>query len=363
MSFDADRPFNALPLLPPRAKLETAPALKACIAARAALAELNALGGLIPNPSILINSIPLLEAQASSEIENIVTTGDRLFRFADAPTEAGIDPATKETLRYRTALAQGFASLASRPLSTRTAIDICSTIKGVEMQVRRVPGTALVGDRGGAVIYTPPEGEAHLRDLLTNWERWLHDHGEVDPLIALAVQHYQFEAIHPFTDGNGRTGRVLNLLFLVDQGLLDVPVLYLSRAIIRRKADYYRLLLDVTTRGAWGPWLLFMIDAVRETAAWTSAKIRAIRELLDATAARMRTEAPKVYSRELAELVFAQPYCRIGNVVDAGIAQRQSASVYLKALAGIGVLEERHAGRERLFINPALIDLLTRDPD
>ena len=363
MGFNASRPFNALPVLPPRAKLETTGALKACIAARAALAELKALGQLIPNQSILINSIPLLEAQASSEIENIVTTGDRLFRFADSPTDGGIDPATKETLRYRTALAEGFAGLASRPLSTRTAVDICTTIKGVDMNVRRVPGTALANDRTGAIIYTPPEGEPLLRDLLANWERWLHEFGDIDPLIALAVQHYQFEAIHPFTDGNGRTGRVLNLLFLVEQGLLDIPVLYLSRAIIRRKADYYRLLLDVTTRGAWGPWLLFMIDAVRETAAWTAAKIRAIRSLLDATADRMRVDAPKVYSRELAELIFAQPYCRIGNVVDAGIARRQSASVYLKALATIGVLEERKAGRERLFINPALLDLLTTDSD
>ena len=363
MSFDPSRPFNTLPPLPPKAKLESTSALKACISARAALAELKALGQLIPNQSILINSIPLLEAQASSEIENIVTTGDRLFRFADSPNDAGIDPATKETLRYRTALAEGFASLESRPLSTRTAVDICATIKGVDMDVRRVPGTALANDRTGAIVYTPPEGEALLRDLLANWERWLHEFGDIDPLIALAVQHYQFEAVHPFTDGNGRTGRVLNLLFLVEQGLLDIPVLYLSRAIIRRKADYYRLLLDVTTRGAWGPWLLFMIDAVRETATWTAAKIRAIRSLLDATAARMRAEAPKVYSRELAELIFAQPYCRIGNVVDADIAQRQSASVYLKALATIGVLEERKAGRERLFINPALIELLTSDAD
>ena len=152
MSFDPSRPFNELPQLPPKAKLESTTALKACIEARAALAELKALGGLIPNQSILINSIPLLEAQASSEIENIVTTGDRLFRFADAPNEAGIDPATKETLRYRTALADGFASLASRPLSTRTAVDICATIKGVDMDVRRVPGTTLANDRTGAVV-------------------------------------------------------------------------------------------------------------------------------------------------------------------------------------------------------------------
>ena len=363
MSFEAGQPFNALPLLPPRAKLETPQALKACIGARAALAELKALGGLIPNPSILINSIPLLEAQASSEIENIVTTGDRLFRFADAPSESGVDPATKETLRYRTALARAFDALATRPLSTRTAVDICTTIKGVQMDVRRVPGVALANDRTGAIVYTPPEGETRLRDLLANWERWLHDPGEVDPLIALAVQHYQFEAIHPFTDGNGRTGRVINLLFLVEQGLLDIPVLYLSRAIIRRKSDYYRLLLDVTTRGAWGPWVLFMIEAVRETAAWTAAKIRAIRTLLDETTARIRADAPKVYSRELAELIFIQPYCRIGNVVEAGIAQRQSASVYLKALTSIGVLEEMNAGRERLFVNPTLIDLLTRESD
>jgi Fic family protein len=363
MSVHAAQPFNALPLLPPQAELETPQALKACIGARAALAELKALGGLIPNPSILINSIPLLEAQASSEIENIVTIGDRLFRFADAPTQSGVDPATKETLRYRTALARAFDTLASHPLSTRTAVEICTTIKGVQMDVRRVPGVALANDRTGEIVYTPPQGETHLRDLLANWERWLHDHGEVDPVIAMAVQHYQFEAIHPFTDGNGRTGRVINLLFLVEQGLLDIPVLYLSRAIIRCKSDYYRLLLEVTMHGAWEPWVLFMIEAVRETAAWTAAKIRAVRALLDETTEHIRTKAPKVYSRELAELIFVQPYCRIGNVVEAGIARRQSASAYLKALSSIGVLEEIKAGRERLFVNPALIDLLTRDTD
>jgi Fic family protein len=172
MSVHAAQPFNALPLLPPQAELETPQALKACIGARAALAELKALGGLIPNPSILINSIPLLEAQASSEIENIVTIGDRLFRFADAPTQSGVDPATKETLRYRTALARAFDTLASHPLSTRTAVEICTTIKGVQMDVRRVPGVALANDRTGEIVYTPPQGETHLRDLLANWERW-----------------------------------------------------------------------------------------------------------------------------------------------------------------------------------------------
>lgn len=217
-----------------------------------------------PEQSILINSIPLLEAQASSEIENIVTTGDRLFQFANTPSGTGVDAATKETLRYRTALANGFASLNERPLTTRTAVEICSAIKGVDMDIRVTPGTTLANDRTGEIIFTPPTGERLLRDLLANWERYVHDHGEVDPLIGLAVQHYQFEAIHPFTDGNGRTGRVLNLLFLVQHGLLDIPVLYLSRAIIRAKNDYYRLLLDVTTKGDWEPWLLFVIEAVRE---------------------------------------------------------------------------------------------------
>ena len=363
MLFDPAKPHNGLPLLPPKAVLETRDVLKACIKARAAIAELKALGTMIPNQAILINSIPLLEAQASSEIENIVTTGDRLFQFAGTSGQAGIDAATKETLRYRTALANGFESLKTRPLSTRTAIDICCTIKGVSLDIRRTPGTALANDRTGEIIYTPPEGETMLRDLLANWESWLHNLGDLDPLIGLAVQHYQFEAIHPFSDGNGRTGRVLNLLYLIEHGLLDIPVLYLSRSIIRRKSDYYRLLLDVTAKDAWEPWVLFMVEAVAETASWTSAKIRAIRDLLDQTVSTMREHAPRVYSRELAELIFSQPYCRIGNLVETGLAQRQSASVYLKTLVGIGLLEEHKAGRERLFVNPALLRLLMSDPN
>lgn len=364
MPFAPDRPYNALPALPPTAVLETTAVLKACITARAALAELKAVGGLIPDQAVLINSIPLLEAQASSAIENIVTTSDRLFRFASPGREADADPATKEALRYRTALAEGFRSLSSRPLSTTNAVEICRTIKGVDIDVRATPGTALVNDATGEVVYTPPEGAARLRDLLANWELYLHGEDDgADPLVRLAVQHYQFEAIHPFTDGNGRTGRVLNLLYLVEQELLEIPVLYLSRAIIRRKGDYYRLLHGVTSEAAWEPWLLFIVEAVRETALWTTAKVRGIRSLLHETVERMRREAPKIYSRELAEIIFVQPYCRIHNLVDAGIAQRQSAAAYLKTLAGIGILEERKVGRERLFINPPLLKLLTADQE
>ena len=357
MPFEPTKPYNTLPSLPPRAELESRAVLKACIEARAALAELKQAGALIPNQAVLINSIPLLEAQASSEIENIVTTTDRLFQFAD-DREVLADPATKEALRYRTALREGFESLAKHPLSTRTAVEICCTIKGVDMDVRRTPGTALVNERSGELIYTPPEGEALIRDKLANWEQFLHEAEDIDPLVRMAIGHYQFEAIHPFTDGNGRTGRVLNLLYLIDKGLLDIPVLYLSKAIIEAKQDYYRLLLDVSREGAWEPWLLFMLEAVRSTAHWTTSRIKAIRTLIDDTVHRMRRDAPGIYSRELTELIFVQPYCRIANLVDAGIAQRQTASVYLKQLVDIGLLKEMKAGREKLFINPQLLQTL-----
>ena len=357
MAFEPTKPYNTLPSLPPQAEIESRAVLKACIEARAALAELKQAGALIPNQAVLINSIPLLEAQASSEIENIVTTTDRLFQFAD-DREALADPATKEALRYRTALREGFESLAKHPLSTRTAVEICCTIKGVDMDVRRTPGTALVNERSGELIYTPPEGEALIRDKLANWEQFLHEAEDIDPLVRMAIGHYQFEAIHPFTDGNGRTGRVLNLLYLVDKGLLDIPVLYLSKAIIEAKQDYYRLLLDVSREGAWEPWLLFMLEAVRSTAHWTTSRIKAIRTLIDDTVHRMRRDAPGIYSRELTELIFVQPYCRIANLVDAGIAQRQTASVYLKQLVDIGLLKEMKAGREKLFINPQLLHTL-----
>jgi Fic family protein len=355
----AERPWNSLPKLPPAVELETKPVLKQCVAARAALAGLQQAAALIPNPAILINTLPLLEARASSEIENIVTTADKLFRHLQA--EAGADPATREALRYRAALLEGYKSLKTRPLATRTAEAVCTLIKGVEMTVRRVPGTTLTQGASGTVIYTPPEGEDLLRGLLANWERFLHEEESLDPLVRMAVAHYQFEAIHPFLDGNGRTGRVLNSLFLVGEGLLDLPILYLSRYIIGRKADYYRLLLAVTREGAWEPWILYMLRGVEETAAWTTAKIGAVRKLSADTAAIARRRLPKIYSRELVDAIFEQPYCRIANLVDAGIAGRQAASRYLKALAGIGVLREKAVGREKLFVNPRLMTLLTRE--
>ncbi|AHK47336.1 filamentation induced by cAMP protein Fic-like hypothetical protein (plasmid) [Ensifer adhaerens OV14] len=358
MPFWPDRPYNDLPALPPRQDIETKVVLKACIAARAALAELKVAGELIPNQSVLINSIPLLEAQASSEIENIVTTTDRMFRFAG---DAGHSPdsATKEALRYRTALHQGYQLLKERPFSTAMAIEVCRTIKGIDLDIRATPGTALYNEATGKVIYTPPEGRDLLREKLSNWERYIHEAEDIDPLIRLAVMHYQFEAIHPFIDGNGRTGRVLNLLYLVDQGLLNIPVLYLSRYIIGNKRAYYDRLQRVTTEGAWEDWILYILAGIRETAEWSNEKIHAIRDLLDETGARMRRDLPKIYSRELAEVIFVNPYCRISDVVSAGIAKRQAAALYLKALVDAGILTEVKSGRENLYINPALLELLT----
>jgi len=354
-----ERPYNDLPRLPPKTEIETKDVLKQCAKSRAALGELKQAAGLIPNPAMLINTLPLLEARASSEIENIVTTADKLFQHLEA--DASADPATREALRYRRALLLGVKELKGRPLTTRTAETICTQIKGVDMTVRKVPGTALTNAATGAVVYTPPEGEKRIRDLLANWERFLHEEEAIDPLIRMAVAHYQFEAIHPFTDGNGRTGRVLNSLFLVEKDLLTLPILYLSRYIIAHKADYYRLLLDVTRKDAWEAWLVYILKGVEETATWTTAKIGAVRKLSADTTDYVRRKLPKIYSHELVDVIFEQPYCRIANLVAAGIAGRQAASRYLKALVAAGVLEERTFGKEKLFVHPKLMTLLTRD--
>lgn len=359
MSWQADQPYNQLPLLPPKVDLETKGILKACIPARAALAELKQAGELLPNQGLLINLLPLLEAKDSSEIENIVTTTDKLFQFAEEESLA--DAATKEALRYRTALFDGYQSLKHGPLNITTAIDVCSTIKDTEMDVRWVPGTTLVNRRSGQVIYTPPDGEDQIRHLLENWERFLHEDDNIDPLIKMAISHYQFEAIHPFTDGNGRTGRILNVLYLIEQELLSLPILYLSHFIVNNKATYYSLLNQVTSNHAWEPWVLYLLQAVEETAKFTTQKIAGIRGLLEITREHVSHQLPKIYSYELLNIIFEQPYCRIKNLVDNQIAKRQTASEYLKQLCQIGVLEEVQVGKEKLFIHPKLVALMTQD--
>lgn len=361
MPFSPTKPYNQLPKLPPSGDLETKAVLKKCVSVHAALAALKERGRRIPDQTVLINAIPIMEAKDSSAIENIVTTSDALFRDASLKEDSGADPATKEASRYRSALHHGFQDLSQRPVTTRMAVDICRELKGVDLDVRSVPGTKLTNKLRGEVIYTPPDGEPLLRELLGNWERFLNDNTDIDPVVRMAVGHYQFEAIHPFIDGNGRTGRVINILYLIQQGLLDLPTLYLSRYILWNRADYYRLLLEVTTKQAWEPWILFMLDGVESTANWTSAKIGAIHELMLATTNFVREAAPKTYTRELIDVTFTQPYSRIQNVVERRLGHRHKASRDLQHLVEIGVLKEVKVGREKLFLNVRYASLLGND--
>ncbi len=358
--FDPARPFNDLPPLPPGSEIETKAILKKNGDAKSALAALQQAAELIPNQDVLINTIPLREAKDSSAIENVVTTNDKLFRFANIDAEAA-DPATKETLRYRTALLEGYQEIRERPLTTRTATAICRVITGIDIDIRRTPGTTLTNKVTGKVVYTPPESETLLRDKMSNWERFLHEQDDIDPVIRMAIGHYQFEAIHPFPDGNGRTGRILNILFLIEQGLLDQPILYLSRYINERREDYYRLLLEVTTKGAWEPWILYMLAAVEDTASWTRAKIRAIKRQMEETVRHVAATRPKTFSRELVEVTFVQPYCRTNDLVRLGIGTRKTAAKYLGELVSAGVLQERKEGREKLYIHTRFLDLLMND--
>ncbi|WP_313050145.1 protein adenylyltransferase Fic [Atlantibacter subterraneus] len=353
MSWHPETPYNALPLIPPDLEhIETRNVLKACISARAAIAELKTAGELIPDQGLLINILPMLEAKDSSRIENIVTTSDRLFQYADR--EEGADPATKEALRYRTALYDGYNHLSSYPLCTNTAVAICTNLRAVQTDIRKTPGTVL-RDHNNSVVYTPPVGEDVIRNLLANWERFIHGDDDVDPLVKMAIAHYQFECIHPFPDGNGRTGRILNILYLIQAGLLSLPILYLSRFILERRDDYYTLLRRVTEHGDWEAWIVFMLEAVENTSRWTTDKISVVRELITNTTEYVREKLPKIYTHELIQALFAQPYCRIENLVERGVAKRQTASTYLKQLVEIGVLEEMSAGREKLYLNTRLL--------
>jgi Fic family protein len=360
VSFSAGQPYNELPLLPPAIELETKAVLKQAIAATRAVAQLRGMGGVLPNQGVLISSLLLQEAKMSSEIENIVTTNDELYRaFADM--DGKTDLATKEVLHYQEALLKGYqALLAGRPLTTTLFVEIASAIKQHDMQIRRLPGTAIQNQASRNIVYTPPEGEMLIRDKLQDLERFLYADDDLDPLVKMAVAHYQFEAIHPFSDGNGRTGRILNILFLIDQGLLELPVLYLSQFIIEHKNAYYEGLRRVTEEGAWEDWIVYMLRAVEETARHTCKRITAIRALMDRYTLEIREKFPKYYSKDLVELLFRQPYCKIRFLEEAGIAKRQTASQYLQALSSGGYLHAVRRGREIYYINVEFFDLLTR---
>lgn len=356
MPFDRTQPYNDLPLLPPAVDLESKVVLKQAISANRVLANLRGLAAQIPNQDVLIRSIVLQEARLSSEIENIVTTNDELYR-ADADPEGKADPHTKEVLRYRQALYHGLQAMVDKPLATNLFIEIVRMIKQSDLGIRAIPGTALKG-AAGEVIYTPPVGEAAIRDKLGNLEQFIHADDGIDPLIKMAVMHYQFEAIHPFPDGNGRTGRILNLLYLVDRGLLDIPVLFLSRYIIAHRPGYYEGLRRVTEEGAWENWLLFMLQAIESTAQQTFDQVRRILALMESIRVQVQDEAAAIYSKDLIEVIFRHPYTKIQFLVDAGIAKRQTASSYLQTLAGLGILSEEKFGREKYYINDALLEAL-----
>ncbi|MFJ4210166.1 Fic family protein [Paenarthrobacter sp. NPDC089675] len=359
-NWDPKKPHNELPHLPPKTEVETVGVLKLAIEARAALAALNQATLSMTNPSVLINAIPLLEAQASSEVENIVTTTDELFMHAQ--DESSANPATREALRYRTALFEGFESVTTRGIvTTNTAREVCSIIKMHNMDLRHSSGTYIGNPQTQTAIYTPPEGYSVIDAKLGDWEMFVNSSAGYDPLVRMAIAHYQFEAIHPFEDGNGRTGRVLNVLMLVAAGLLSQPVLYLSKYIIGNKNDYYKRLLAVTAEEAWTDWIEYMLEGVRQTSISTLKKIDAIRTLQG----DMKLEMSKVINGgghvALLDVLFEQPYCRISNVMDVCRVSRPTATNWLNALKDGGILVDVKVGRERLFINTRYMNLLVKD--
>lgn len=352
-----NQPFNDLPPLPPLVELETRAVLKKTVIANRQLAELKGLVNSIPNQSVLVNGIILQESRLSSEIENIVTTNDELYRAA-ADEKLATDPHAKEILRYRQALWYGYESLQHRPLSTNLFIKLVAIIKGVDIGIRCVPGTKIANSKGD-VLYTPPESESIIRDKLANLERFLHADDGLDPLIKLAVIHYQFEAIHPFVDGNGRTGRVLNILFLVTKGLLDKPILFLSHYILRTRPAYYEGLRRVTEEGAWVDWILYILEAVAMTAAQTRERVERILVAMEQARNQVQTKAPKIYSKDLIDVIFQNPYCKIRMLEEAGLVKRQTAAVYLQTLETLGLLQSVKVGREHYYMNKQLIDILS----
>jgi Fic family protein len=354
-----DHPYNDLPLLPPsREKLESMRVLRKLVTASVALAELKGLVNILPNPNILLNAVILKEASASSEIENVITTQDKLYKALSSET-IQVDPATKEVLRYREAALYGFHFIKKKGfLNVNSIIDIQRILEGNNAGIRKLPGTALRHGATNKVIYTPPDDHATLLKLMKNLEDYLNTEDDISPLIKLAVQHYQFESIHPFYDGNGRTGRIINVLYLVIHGLLESPILYLSSFIIKNKADYYRLLQEVRIKGEWEEWVLYILNGIEQTAKETIDQIQAINKLFITIQEKIKKKAEKLYNKELVELLFEQPYCKIDFVVERLGVSRITASKYLKGLEEIGILKSMRVWKEVLYINTRLFALL-----
>ena len=348
-----------MPSIPPleqldAARFDTPAILKKLASSSRRLAELKGIAASIPNQGILISTLGLQEAKDGSEIENIVTTHDELFKD-DVLPESFANPAAKEVLRYRQALRVGFEQVRSSGLLTANhLVQIQGELERSNAGFRKLPGTAL-RDGGGRTVYTPPQDPAQIVALMGDLERFINlpELFEVDPLIKMALIHHQFESIHPFYDGNGRTGRILNVLYLVKEGLLDIPVLYLSSHIVRTKADYYRLLQSVRQAGQWEDWVLYMLDAVEQTAEHGITTIQAIKAALFDYKHRIRA-GYKFYSQDLINNLFTHPYTRIEFVQRDLQVSRLTATKYLDALAASGFVQKQKIGRGNYYINLAL---------
>lgn len=351
--------FNNLPLLPPdRSKIETVKILRQLVRSSVALAELKGLVNTLPNPAILLNAVILKEARVSSEIENVITTQDKLYQALSAKG-SDIDSATKEVLRYREAALFGVNLIQRKGfLNTNGIIAIQQALEENKAGIRKLPGTALRNAATKKVIYTPPDSHQVILKLMKNLEDYLNKNDDLSPLIKLAVQHYQFESIHPFYDGNGRIGRIINVLYLIMHGLLDSPILYLSAYIINNKASYYRLLQEVRTKDNWEGWILFILKGIEETSTETMSQIKVLNQLFQNTVEKVKKELPKTYSKELLEILFEYPYCKIEYLTGRLKISRVSASKYLKELENIGVLKSKKVWKEVLYINTKLVDVL-----
>ena len=353
-------PHFKLEELPPlRERVENIKILRQTNKSSAALAELKGIAKTIPNQAMLINAIVLQESKDSSEIENIITTQDELYK-ALTVNKSKITPETKEVVDYRKAIFYGFDLAKDQGfLKVNDIVNIQQELVNNNAGIRSTPGTVLKNDKTGEVVYTPPQDKAEILELLTNFiNHFNQNEDELSPLINLAILHYQFESIHPFYDGNGRTGRILNILYLILNNLIDVPILYLSSYIIENKPEYYRLLNRTNRKGKWEEWIMFMLRAIESTSKDTITKITNIKNQLDKTLIKVQKDSPKIYRKELVELLFEQPYSKIEFVVDKLNVERKAASRYLRELENIRILESQKVGRETLFINRELIEIL-----
>ncbi|MBN2559295.1 MAG: Fic family protein [Clostridia bacterium] len=347
-----------LPMLPPSVELETKAVLKQLAKANRALAELKGYADTIPNKHILINAVLINEAKDSSAIENIITTHDELYRaMSDASSASS---AAKDVASYRTALWQGYELVNTRGMLTvNMIIEIQGIIERNRAGIRKLPGTVLRNEGTGETVYTPPAGEAGIKELLGNLEKYINeDYSDIDPLIKLAVIHYQFESIHPFYDGNGRTGRIINVLYLVLKELLDSPILYLSSYIIRNKSEYYRLLQKVRTHEDWEEWIIYILAGIEETAVETFRLAKRINSEVEAMSVEIKERLPKIYSKEMIDLLFYEFYTKIVYIQNGLSVTRKTAAGYLSSLEKEGFLVSEKIGKERIFQNKRLYDLV-----